>query len=75
MAIFTDFACVLTLPLNGGIVRTKGDIFTKFGQCAIEVPMSMVNVWLSFKQIQNLTENGDFAPPAVWRFLPILPVF
>ena len=34
-----------------------------------------VNVWLSFKQIQNLTQNGDFAPPAVWRFLPILPVF
>ena len=34
-----------------------------------------VNVWLSFKQIQNLTQNGDFAPPAVWRFFPILPVF
>ena len=31
-----------------------------------------VNVWLSFKQIQNLTQNGDFAPPAVWRFLPNL---
>ena len=34
-----------------------------------------VNVCYSFKQIQNLTQNGDFAPPAVWRFLPILPVF
>ena len=31
-----------------------------------------VNVWLSFKQIQNLTQNGDFAPPALWRFLPNL---
>ena len=36
---------------------------------------SHVNVWLSFKQIQNLTENGDFAPTAVWRFFPFLPVF
>ena len=28
-----------------------------------------VNVCLSFKQIQKFTQNGDFAPPAVWRFL------
>ena len=72
MAIFTNFACILTPPLNGRFVRTKRDIFTKFGESATE---AHVNVWLSFKQIQNLTENGDFAPPAVWQFLPILPVF
>ena len=59
---------------NGCIVRTKRDLFTKPNLVSVLLKPH-VNVWLSFKQIQNLTQNGDFAPPAVWRFLPILPVF
>ena len=70
---FYQFACILTPPLNGRICQNEERSSSPNLVSVLLKPH--VNVWLSFKQIQNLTQNGDFAPPAVWRFLPILPVF
>ena len=66
MAIFTDFACFLTPPQKA-VSRERREISSPNLVSVLLKPH--VNVWLSLKQIQNLTQNGDFAPPAVWRFL------
>ena len=72
MAIFTDFACFLTPPKKAAS-RERREISLRNFVSVLLKPH--VYVWLSFKQIQNLTQNGDFAPPAVWRFLRISPAF
>ena len=73
MAIFTYFACFLTPPWQGRLSRTKREISSPNLVSVLLKPH--VNVRLSFKQIQNLTQNGDFATSAVWQFLPISPAF
>ena len=73
MAIFADFACFLTSPSKKAVSREWREISSPNLVSVLLKPH--VNVWLSFKQIQNLTQNGDFAPPAVWRFLRISPAF
>ena len=66
MAIFTKFALG---PYRA--VSSAGREITSPNLVSVLLK-SHVNVWLSFKENQNLTQNGDFSPPAVWRFLPNL---
>ena len=59
MAIFTNFDYFLTPPSKGCISRTKGDLFTKLGQCATEAPCQCL---LEFQT------NPKFDPK--WWFCP-----
>ena len=55
------------------IVRTKRDLFTKFGQCATEVPMSMFGWVLNKSKI--LPKMVILPHPRYGDFYSILPVF
>ena len=68
MAIFTKFALG---PYR--VVHVSSERIEIGSQNLVSLLLkSHVNVWLSFKQILNLTKNGDFAPPTACRFLPNL---
>ena len=66
MAIFTKFA----LRPYRAVSSERREISSPHLVSVLLKPH--FNVWLRFKQIQKLTQNGDFAPPTVWRFLPNL---